>query len=73
MAFLSYAKISSVIILCDGGKSSLIWIGIVTQIGSFIGGLVTFVVISVFGLLTSESPCYNYIYTDADSSGLLES
>ncbi len=61
MGFLSYEKVSAAEILNEaGGDTPLLWIGIVTQIGSFIGALVTFLVINVYYLLKSEYACNSY-------------
>jgi len=55
---LSYVKVINASILSEhGGAKALLWCGIVTQIGSFVGAIVTFIVINVLHLLQSEPGC----------------
>ncbi len=61
VGLLSYEKIAAAVILNDhGGHTSLLWVGGVTQIGSCVGAIVTFIVINVYELLESEFPCSDY-------------
>ena len=54
----SYVKVCAAMALRElGGHRALLWCGVVTQLGSLCGALVTFLVINVFHLLHSMKPC----------------
>ncbi len=58
VASLSYVKVTTASMLNQlGGKTALLWCGIVTQLGSFTGAIVTFVLVNVLSLFTSQPPC----------------
>lgn len=54
---LSYVKVIIGIILRDEGHSALVWCGAVVQLGSMIGAMSMFPLVSVYGLFTSGDPC----------------
>lgn len=44
-------------ILRDKGRSSLIWCGAVVQLGSMVGALIIFPLVSIYGFFHSGDPC----------------
>ncbi|KAM6967675.1 riboflavin transporter 2-like [Aplochiton taeniatus] len=54
---LSYVKVIIGIILRDEGHSALVWCGAVVQLGSMLGALSMFPLVSVYGLFKSGDPC----------------
>ncbi|KAJ8288358.1 hypothetical protein COCON_G00010170 [Conger conger] len=54
---LSYVKVIIGVILRDEGHSALVWCGAVVQLGSMLGALSMFPVVSVYNLFTSGDPC----------------
>lgn len=40
-----------------GGGRSLVWVGIVTQIGSIVGSVVAFVLVNLTNLFAKYEPC----------------
>jgi len=41
----------------EGGRSQLLYCGVVTQLGSFCGALVSFILVAVVKVFHSASPC----------------
>ncbi|KAG9342783.1 hypothetical protein JZ751_015649 [Albula glossodonta] len=54
---LSYVKVIIGVILRDEGHSALVWCGAVVQLGSMIGALSMFPLVSVYNFFTSGDPC----------------
>nr|XP_055067816.1 solute carrier family 52, riboflavin transporter, member 3-B [Misgurnus anguillicaudatus] len=54
---LSYVKVIIGVILRDEGHSALVWCGAVVQLGSMLGALSMFPLVSVYGLFKSGDPC----------------
>ncbi|XP_067824851.1 riboflavin transporter 2 [Heptranchias perlo] len=54
---LSYVKVMIGIVLRDEGHSALVWCGAVVQLGSMLGALTMFPLVSVYGLFRSGDPC----------------
>lgn len=54
---LSYVKLMIGVILRDEGHSALVWCGAVVQLGSMVGALTMFPLVSVYGLFRSGDPC----------------
>ncbi|CAN9503678.1 unnamed protein product [Ophioblennius macclurei] len=54
---LSYVKVIIGIILRDEGHSALVWCGAVVQLGSLLGAVTMFPLVSVYGLFSSGDPC----------------
>ncbi|XP_054477912.1 riboflavin transporter 2-like [Anoplopoma fimbria] len=54
---LSYVKVIIGVILRDEGHSALVWCGAVVQLGSMIGALSMFPLVSVYGLFRSGDAC----------------
>ncbi|XP_047461221.1 riboflavin transporter 2 [Mugil cephalus] len=54
---LSYVKVIIGVILRDEGYSALVWCGAVVQLGSLLGAVTMFPLVSVYGLFTSGDPC----------------
>ncbi|XP_052003659.1 solute carrier family 52, riboflavin transporter, member 3-B-like [Xyrauchen texanus] len=54
---LSYVKVMIGVILRDEGHSALLWCGAVVQLGSMLGALTIFPLISVYRLFQSGDPC----------------
>lgn len=54
---LSYVKVIIGVILRDEGHSALVWCGAVVQLGSMLGALTMFPLVSVHSLFTSGDPC----------------
>ncbi|XP_072364090.1 riboflavin transporter 2-like [Scyliorhinus torazame] len=54
---LSYVKVMVGIILRDEGHSALVWCGAVVQLGSMLGALTMFPLVSIYGLFHSGDPC----------------
>ncbi|XP_034031268.1 solute carrier family 52, riboflavin transporter, member 3-B [Thalassophryne amazonica] len=55
--FLSYVKVIIGVILRDEGHSALVWCGAVVQLGSMVGALSMFPLVSVYGLFKSGDAC----------------
>ncbi|KAK5599362.1 Riboflavin transporter 2 [Crenichthys baileyi] len=54
---LSYVKVIIGVILRDEGHSALVWCGAVVQLGSLLGAVTMFPLVSVYGLFSSGDPC----------------
>ncbi|CAG6015977.1 unnamed protein product [Menidia menidia] len=54
---LSYVKVIIGVILRDEGHSALVWCGAVVQLGSMLGALSMFPLVSVYRLFQSGKPC----------------
>ncbi|XP_030637431.1 riboflavin transporter 2-like isoform X2 [Chanos chanos] len=54
---LSYVKVIIGIILRDEGHSALVWCGAVVQLGSMLGAMTMFPLVSVYRLFESGDPC----------------
>ncbi|XP_076826619.1 solute carrier family 52, riboflavin transporter, member 3-B [Brachyhypopomus gauderio] len=54
---LSYVKVIIGVILRDEGHSALVWCGAVVQLGSMIGAMTMFPIVSVYKLFRSGDPC----------------
>ncbi|KAJ8411590.1 hypothetical protein AAFF_G00163980 [Aldrovandia affinis] len=54
---LSYVKVMIGVILRDEGHSALVWCGAVVQLGSMLGALSMFPLVSVYNFFTSGDPC----------------
>lgn len=54
---LSYVKVIIGVILRDEGHSALVWCGAVVQLGSMIGAISMFPVVSLYGLFKSGDAC----------------
>uniref|UniRef100_A0A672GZC0 Riboflavin transporter n=1 Tax=Salarias fasciatus TaxID=181472 RepID=A0A672GZC0_SALFA len=54
---LSYVKVIIGIILRDEGHSALVWCGAVVQLGSLLGAVTMFPLVSVYSLFSSGDPC----------------
>ncbi|XP_073185978.1 riboflavin transporter 2-like isoform X2 [Lepidochelys kempii] len=54
---LSYVKLMIGVILRDEGHSALVWCGAVVQLGSMLGALTMFPLVSVYSLFHSGDPC----------------
>ncbi|XP_061752930.1 riboflavin transporter 2 [Nerophis ophidion] len=54
---LSYVKVIIGVILRDEGHSALVWCGAVVQLGSLLGAVVMFPLVSVHSLFASGDPC----------------
>uniref|UniRef100_A0A3B3IN92 Riboflavin transporter n=1 Tax=Oryzias latipes TaxID=8090 RepID=A0A3B3IN92_ORYLA len=54
---LSYVKVIIGVILRDEGHSALVWCGAVVQLGSMLGALSMFPLVSVYGLFKSGDVC----------------
>ncbi|KAF3707186.1 Riboflavin transporter 2 [Channa argus] len=54
---LSYVKVIIGVILRDEGHSALVWCGAVVQIGSLLGAVTMFPVVSVYSYFSSGDPC----------------
>lgn len=54
---LSYVKVIIGVILRDEGHSALVWCGAVVQLGSLLGAVTMFPMVSVFSLFSSGDPC----------------
>ncbi|KAK1794998.1 hypothetical protein P4O66_010187 [Electrophorus voltai] len=54
---LSYVKVIIGVILRDEGRSALVWCGAVVQLGSMIGAMIMFPLVSVYELFKSGDPC----------------
>ncbi|XP_013418036.1 riboflavin transporter 2 [Lingula anatina] len=56
-AFFSYSKVMIAVLLRDEGRKALLWCGAVTQGGSFIGAVVTFLLVNVAKLFKDAPQC----------------
>ena len=54
---LSYVKVIVGVILRDEGHGALVWCGAVVQLGSLLGAVAMFPLVSVYGLFASGDPC----------------
>ncbi|XP_035493978.2 solute carrier family 52, riboflavin transporter, member 3-B isoform X1 [Scophthalmus maximus] len=54
---LSYVKVTIGVILRDEGHSALVWCGAVVQLGSMVGAVSMFPLVSVYGLFKSGDAC----------------
>ncbi|ELU14110.1 hypothetical protein CAPTEDRAFT_180718 [Capitella teleta] len=54
---ISYIKVViATTVLASGGRRGLLWVGVVTQVGSLIAAIITFVCVSVVGVFTAMPP-----------------
>jgi len=57
-ASYSFVRVSVATILrAEGGRRELLWCGGFTQVGSFCGALVTFILVQVLHTFTGLKPC----------------
>lgn len=68
MGLITYSKVSIANVCRGEGRRALMWFGVVTQIGSLLGALVTFLLINVFQLFHSAPPCPLEVYVYTGSS-----
>lgn len=54
---LSYVKVIIGVILRDEGHSALVWCGATVQLGSLLGAVAMFPLVSVYGFFSSGDPC----------------
>ncbi|XP_072304243.1 riboflavin transporter 2 [Eucyclogobius newberryi] len=54
---LSYVKVMVGVILRDEGHSALVWCGAVVQLGSLLGAVTMFPLVSIFSFFSSGEPC----------------
>ncbi|XP_019959942.2 riboflavin transporter 2 [Paralichthys olivaceus] len=54
---LSYVKVIIGVILRDEGHSALVWCGAVVQLGSLLGAVTMFPLVSVYSFFSSGDPC----------------
>lgn len=54
---LSYVKVIIGVILRDEGHSALVWCGAVVQLGSLLGAVTMFPLVSVHSYFSSGDPC----------------
>ncbi|XP_077405145.1 riboflavin transporter 2 [Vanacampus margaritifer] len=54
---LSYVKVIIGVVLRDEGHSALLWCGAVVQLGSLLGAVAMFPMVSVYSLFASGDPC----------------
>ncbi|XP_026155374.1 riboflavin transporter 2 [Mastacembelus armatus] len=54
---LSYVKVMIGVILRDEGHAALVWCGAVVQLGSLLGAVTMFPVVSVYSFFSSGDPC----------------
>lgn len=54
---LSYVKVMIGVILREEGHSALVWCGAVVQLGSLLGAVTMFPMVSVYGFFSSGDPC----------------
>ncbi|XP_055013442.1 riboflavin transporter 2 [Boleophthalmus pectinirostris] len=54
---LSYVKVMVGVILRDEGHSALVWCGAVVQLGSLLGAVTMFPLVSIFSFFSSGDPC----------------
>uniref|UniRef100_A0A8C5S0Q5 Riboflavin transporter n=1 Tax=Laticauda laticaudata TaxID=8630 RepID=A0A8C5S0Q5_LATLA len=57
IGLFSYVKLMIGKILRDEGRSALVWCGAVVQLGSMVGALVIFPLVSIYGFFHSGDPC----------------
>uniref|UniRef100_A0A3B4BJ31 Riboflavin transporter n=1 Tax=Periophthalmus magnuspinnatus TaxID=409849 RepID=A0A3B4BJ31_9GOBI len=54
---MSYVKVMVGVILRDEGHSALVWCGAVVQLGSLLGAVTMFPLVSIFSFFSSGDPC----------------
>lgn len=57
MGFTSYIRLKITTIFRQQGGKSLVWVGACTQIGSFVGSVLSFVLVNYTGIFASFRPC----------------
>ncbi|KAG8134086.1 hypothetical protein E2320_011830 [Naja naja] len=57
IGLFSYVKLMIGKILRDEGRSALVWCGAVVQLGSMVGALIIFPLVSIYGFFRSGDPC----------------
>jgi riboflavin transporter 2 len=58
VGLFSYTKVAVASMLqAEGGRRALLWCGVLTQIGSFIGAISTFVLVNVLQVFVAVYPC----------------
>ncbi|XP_061463168.1 riboflavin transporter 2-like isoform X2 [Rhineura floridana] len=57
VGFLSYVKLMIGMVLRDKGHSALVWCGAVVQLGSMVGALTLFPLVSIYSLFHPGDPC----------------
>ena len=54
----SYTKVTIASMLqAEGGRKALLWCGVFTQVGSFIGAIVTFILVNILQVFVAIYPC----------------
>ena len=60
ISLFSFVRVSvSSVLHREGGRSQLLYCGVVTQLGSFCGALITFILVAVVEVFHELSPCAN--------------
>lgn len=57
VGLVSYIKLCITTVMRSQGGKSLVWIGAVTQLGSFFGSIITFVLVNYTNVFISYQPC----------------
>lgn len=57
MFTLTFVKVSIAGIFREEGKKALLWIGGISQVGSAVGAIVTFVLVNVYEMFESAPTC----------------
>lgn len=57
VGLISYIKLCITTVFRYQGGASLVWVGAVSQAGSFIGAIVTFAIVNYTGVFVSYDPC----------------
>lgn len=56
-ATMSFSKVSIASVLRRYGRQALLWCGIVTQVGAFVGAVIMFIVVNKLKLFHQNQPC----------------
>ena len=54
---MTYVRVEIANQMREEGQQALFWCGAVTQIGSAVGAVVTFVLVNVYSFFTAYTPC----------------
>lgn len=57
MGFAAYIRLKITTIFRQQGGKSLVWVGAFTQIGSFVGSVLSFTLVNYTGIFSSFRPC----------------
>lgn len=57
VGLISYIKLCITTVFRYQGGASLVWVGAVSQAGSFIGAIVTFAIVNYTGVFVSYDTC----------------